>query len=69
MHPQFQTDVANPMMLEPLLDQMVKNLSGGELQVRVTLAKALDLSVNSHPRYLTPVMPGTPLVHDTASEC
>eukprot|EP01122_Echinamoeba_exundans_P000133 TRINITY_DN10117_c0_g1_i1.p2 TRINITY_DN10117_c0_g1~~TRINITY_DN10117_c0_g1_i1.p2 ORF type:complete len:608 (-),score=193.34 TRINITY_DN10117_c0_g1_i1:462-2285(-) len=32
MHPQFMTDVTKPMKIEPLLDQKVKTLSGGELQ-------------------------------------
>ena len=39
-HPQFQTDVAKPLNLEPLLDQDVSHLSGGELQ-RVALVLAL----------------------------
>ncbi|KAF7309968.1 RNAse L inhibitor-type ATP-binding cassette protein [Mycena indigotica] len=40
MHPQFQTDVLKPMNLEPLMDQEVKTLSGGELQ-RVAIVLAL----------------------------
>merc|ERR1719213_1362193 len=40
MHPQFQTDVAKPMMIEALMDLEVQNLSGGELQ-RVAIALAL----------------------------
>ncbi len=39
-HPQFQTDVLKPLNLEPIIDQEVKNLSGGELQ-RVALALCL----------------------------
>jgi len=39
-HPQFQTDVAKPMLIDPLLDQNVQHLSGGELQ-RVALTLAL----------------------------
>jgi len=39
-HPQFQSDVMKPMKIDPLLDQMVTNLSGGELQ-RVALVLAL----------------------------
>ncbi|CAI6002104.1 unnamed protein product, partial [Closterium sp. NIES-65] len=31
-HPQFNTDVLRPMQIDPLLDQEVVNLSGGELQ-------------------------------------
>lgn len=40
MHPQFASDVTKPMNIEPLLDQPVKQLSGGELQ-RVALVLAL----------------------------
>ncbi|KAH9947541.1 P-loop containing nucleoside triphosphate hydrolase protein [Amylocystis lapponica] len=40
MHPQFNTDVVKPMNLEPILDQEVKTLSGGELQ-RVAIVLAL----------------------------
>jgi ATP-binding cassette, sub-family E, member 1 len=40
LHPQFMTDVTKPMNIDPLLDQEVKYLSGGELQ-RVALVLAL----------------------------
>lgn len=40
MHPQFNTDVLKPMNLDPILDQDVKTLSGGELQ-RVAIVLAL----------------------------
>jgi ATP-binding cassette subfamily E protein 1 len=40
MHPQFNTDVVKPMMIEPLQDFSVQNLSGGELQ-RVAIVLAL----------------------------
>uniref|UniRef100_A0A7S1T868 Probable ATP-dependent transporter ycf16 n=1 Tax=Compsopogon caeruleus TaxID=31354 RepID=A0A7S1T868_9RHOD len=40
MHPQFMTDVTKPLNIEPLFDQEVKHLSGGELQ-RVALVLAL----------------------------
>lgn len=40
LHPQFMTDVTKPMNIDPLLDQEVKQLSGGELQ-RVALVMAL----------------------------
>lgn len=40
IHPQFNTDVMKPMLIERLLDQEVKYLSGGELQ-RVALVMAL----------------------------
>ena len=32
VHPQFITDVIRPLTIEPLMDQEVRNLSGGELQ-------------------------------------
>ncbi|CAK0771777.1 ABC transporter E member 2 [Coccomyxa viridis] len=39
LHPQFNTDVMKPLNIESLLDQEVRNLSGGELQrVAITLA-------------------------------
>merc|ERR1712203_970035 len=40
MHPQFQSDVTKPMLIEPIKDQNVQHLSGGELQ-RVALVLAL----------------------------
>jgi ATP-binding cassette subfamily E protein 1 len=40
MHPQFQTDVTKPMLIDPIRDQNVQHLSGGELQ-RVALTLAL----------------------------
>jgi ATP-binding cassette subfamily E protein 1 len=40
MHPQFQSDVSKPMLLDSIIDQEVLNLSGGELQ-RVALVLAL----------------------------
>jgi len=40
IHPQFVSDVMKPMLMEPLMDQEVKHLSGGELQ-RVALVIAL----------------------------
>lgn len=40
LHPQFISDVMKPMNMEPLLDQEVQNLSGGELQ-RVAIVMAL----------------------------
>ncbi|KAK1226217.1 Fe-S cluster-binding ribosome biosynthesis protein [Marasmius sp. AFHP31] len=42
MHPQFQADVLKPMNLEPIMDQEVKTLSGGELQ-RVAIVLALGM--------------------------
>jgi len=40
MHPQFQTDVTKPLLLDAIIDQEVLNLSGGELQ-RVALVLCL----------------------------
>jgi len=40
MHPQFMSDVTKPLQIEPILDQEVQNLSGGELQ-RVAIVLAL----------------------------
>merc|ERR1712019_209940 len=40
LHPQFQTDVTKPMLIDPIADQNVQHLSGGELQ-RVALTLAL----------------------------
>jgi len=40
MHPQFQTDVTKPMLIDGIKDNEVQNLSGGELQ-RVALVLAL----------------------------
>ena len=39
-HPQFNTDVLKPMLIDNIIDQEVKFLSGGELQ-RVALVVAL----------------------------
>uniref|UniRef100_A0A7S2R7J1 Uncharacterized protein n=1 Tax=Rhizochromulina marina TaxID=1034831 RepID=A0A7S2R7J1_9STRA len=40
VHPQFVSDVMRPMKIDPIIDQEVQNLSGGELQ-RVAMALAL----------------------------
>jgi len=40
LHPQFMTDVTKPLQIEPIIDQEVQNLSGGELQ-RVALCLCL----------------------------
>eukprot|EP00898_Chlorokybus_atmophyticus_P001335 jgi/Chlat1/2201/Chrsp17S02764 len=40
LHPQFNTDVMKPLQIDPLMDQEVIHLSGGELQ-RVALALCL----------------------------
>ena len=44
-HPQFQSDVAKPMMIDPILDQGVQQLSGGELQ-RVAITLCLGTPAN-----------------------
>jgi ATP-binding cassette subfamily E protein 1 len=53
MHPQFQTDVVKPMSIEPLLDNDVQTLSGGELQrVAIVLALGKPVSLVLVPRRL-----------------
>ncbi|KAF9973210.1 Fe-S cluster-binding ribosome biosynthesis protein [Actinomortierella ambigua] len=42
MHPQFNTDVLKPLQIEPIIDQLVSTLSGGELQ-RVAIVLALGM--------------------------
>lgn len=52
MHPQFQTDVTKPMLIDPIKDQCVQHLSGGELQrVAITLAlgKPADIFLIDEP--------------------
>jgi len=52
LHPQFQTDVVKPMMIEDLLDQNVKTLSGGELQrvaIVLALGKPADIYLIDEP--------------------
>ena len=49
---QFQTDVAKPLQIEPLLDLSVKNLSGGELQrvaIVLALGKPADIYLIDEP--------------------
>jgi len=51
-HPQFMTDVVKPMAIEHILDQEVKNLSGGELQrvaIILALGKAADIYLIDEP--------------------
>lgn len=46
VHPQFITDVIRPMTIEPLMDQEVRNLSGGELQrVAITLSLGMPADI------------------------
>ncbi|KAF8311855.1 P-loop containing nucleoside triphosphate hydrolase protein, partial [Clavulina sp. PMI_390] len=52
MHPQFQTDVVKPMSIEPLLDNDVQTLSGGELQrvaIVLALGKPADIYLLDEP--------------------
>jgi len=52
LHPQFQSDVTKPMLIEPIKDQCVQHLSGGELQrVALTLAmgKPADIFLIDEP--------------------
>ncbi|CAI5992326.1 unnamed protein product [Closterium sp. NIES-64] len=51
-HPQFNTDVLRPMQIDPLLDQEVVNLSGGELQrvaITLCLGKPADIYLIDEP--------------------
>jgi ATP-binding cassette subfamily E protein 1 len=51
-HPQFQTDVTKPMLIDAIKDQNVQHLSGGELQrVAITLAlgKPADIFLIDEP--------------------
>jgi len=45
LHPQFQADVIKPLSIEPLYDNEVQTLSGGELQ-RVAIALCLGQPAN-----------------------
>ena len=52
VHPQFQTDVAKPLIIEDILDQEVTNLSGGELQrvaICLCLGKPADVYLIDEP--------------------
>jgi len=51
-HPQFVSDVMKPMMIEEIIDQQVKNLSGGELQrtaIVLALGKPADIYLIDEP--------------------
>ena len=51
-HPQFQSDVLKPLLIENLIDQEVKHLSGGELQrvaITVALGKPADVYLIDEP--------------------
>jgi len=52
LHPQFQSDVTKPMLIDPIRDQNIQHLSGGELQrVAITLAlgKPADIFLIDEP--------------------
>ncbi|CAI5533681.1 unnamed protein product [Closterium sp. Naga37s-1] len=78
-HPQFNTDVLCPMQIDPLLDQEVVNLSGGELQrVAITVSESYVVRANQvcpgadgggtppsshHPHSLFPFLPSPACRH------
>ena len=45
VHPQFVSDVMRPMMIEPIIDNDIQTLSGGELQ-RVAITLCLGTPAN-----------------------
>lgn len=45
IHPQFVTDVMRPMVIDPIIDNDVQTLSGGELQ-RVAIVLCLGAPAN-----------------------
>lgn len=52
MHPQFQTDVVKPLSIEPIIDQDVGSLSGGELQrvaIILCLGQPADIYLIDEP--------------------
>jgi len=52
IHPQFISDVIRPLSMEHLMDQEVKNLSGGELQrvaITLCLGKPADIYLIDEP--------------------
>ncbi|KAK7498748.1 hypothetical protein BaRGS_00010125 [Batillaria attramentaria] len=52
IHPQFVTDVVKPLQIEPIFDQEVQNLSGGELQrvaLTLCLGKPADVYLIDEP--------------------
>merc|ERR1711972_575535 len=52
LHPQFQTDVTKPMLIDPIKDQNVQHLSGGELQrvaIVLSLGKPAQLYLIDEP--------------------
>jgi len=52
MHPQFQTDVTKPMLIDQIADHNVQTLSGGELQrvaIVLALGKPADIYLIDEP--------------------
>jgi ATP-binding cassette subfamily E protein 1 len=52
IHPQFQSDVVKPMLIEAIKDQEVQHLSGGELQrtaIVMALGKPADIYLLDEP--------------------
>jgi ATP-binding cassette subfamily E protein 1 len=52
MHPQFQTDVTKPMLIDQIADHQVQTLSGGELQrvaIVLSLGKPADIYLIDEP--------------------
>merc|ERR1719158_1327657 len=52
MHPQFQTDVTKPMLIDQIADHQVQTLSGGELQrvaLVLVLGKPADIYLIDEP--------------------
>eukprot|EP00933_Yihiella_yeosuensis_P044837 TRINITY_DN40109_c0_g1_i1.p1 TRINITY_DN40109_c0_g1~~TRINITY_DN40109_c0_g1_i1.p1 ORF type:complete len:612 (+),score=149.95 TRINITY_DN40109_c0_g1_i1:88-1923(+) len=52
MHPQFQTDVTKPMLIDQIADHEVQTLSGGELQrvaIVLSLGKPADIYLIDEP--------------------
>lgn len=52
MHPQFQTDVTKPMLIDQIADHEVQTLSGGELQrvaIVLALGKPADIYLIDEP--------------------
>lgn len=52
IHPQFCTDVMKPLKIDPIMDQEVQNLSGGELQrvaLTLCLGKPADIYLIDEP--------------------
>ena len=52
LHPQFQTDVIKPFKMDDIIDQPVKDLSGGELQrvaITLCLGKPADIYLIDEP--------------------